>query len=46
MQCLKVIAEECNVSDNVDFAGAVMNVNEHLSAIDVFAVHSDTNILD
>ena len=37
---LKHIASECNVSDSVRFCGAVMNVNEWLSAVDVFAFPS------
>ena len=37
---LKGIASECSVTDNVIFCGAVMNVNECLSAMDVFAFPS------
>lgn len=37
---LKVAAKECGVSDRIIFCGGVMNVNEHLSAFDVFAFPS------
>lgn len=37
---LHQIASECNVEDHVHFVGAVMNVNEYLSALDVFAFPS------
>lgn len=37
---LKDIARECGVSDSVLFCGGVMNVNECLSAMDVFAFPS------
>ena len=40
VQRLKNLASEPKVSDSVHFAGAVMNVNEHLSAFDVFAFPS------
>lgn len=40
VQRLKNLASELKVSDSVHFAGAVMNVNEHLSAFDVFAFPS------
>lgn len=37
---LKKIASECGVTDSVLFCGGVMNVNECLSAMDVFAFPS------
>lgn len=37
---LIAVSEECGVLDRVIFTGAVMNVNEHLSAFDVFAFPS------
>ena len=37
---LKAIAAECGVTDSVVFCGGVMNVNECLSAMDVFAFPS------
>lgn len=40
MPRLKKIAEECGVSERVIFTGPVLNVNEHLSAFDVFAFPS------
>lgn len=40
IQRLKNIDSDLNIVDSVHFAGAVMNVNEHLSAFDVFAFPS------
>lgn len=37
---LKQIAAECQVKEYVHLTGAVMNINEHLSAFDVFAFPS------
>ena len=37
---LQRIASECEVSDIVTFCGSVLNVNEYLSAMDVFAFPS------
>lgn len=37
---LKRIASECQMTEYVHFTGAVMNINEHLSAFDVFAFPS------
>ena len=40
LQRLQQIAEESGISDRVTFCGGVMNANEHLSAMDVFAFPS------
>lgn len=40
VQQLNSLVSELGVTDYVHFAGAVMNVNEHLSAFDVFAFPS------
>ena len=37
---LKTVSKECGVSERVVFCGGVMNANEHLSAMDVFAFPS------
>lgn len=37
---LKRIAVECQITEYVHFTGAVMNINEHLSAFDMFAFPS------
>ncbi len=37
---LKAVASECGVTDSVLFCGGVMNANEYLSAMDVFAFPS------